>query len=41
MDPKEAKEKLNGLFDGSMKGRTMYVNEMLLYYLGSMTNIFT
>lgn len=25
MDPKEAKEKMNGLFKGCMKGRTMYV----------------
>lgn len=35
MDPKEAKEKIGKLFEGSMKGRTMYVVPYLMGPVGS------
>ena len=35
MDPKEAYEKLGKLFDGAMKGRTMYVIPYCMAHVGS------
>lgn len=35
MDPKEAYQKVGGIFDGSMKGRTMYVMPFIMGPVGS------